>query len=357
MKTFLIIVAVFISSSLFADIIHVPVDTSTIQGGIFLASDGDTVLVAENTYYENINFRGKAITVASEFIMDADTSHISKTIINGSQPSHPDSGSVVCFVSGEDLTSILCGFTITAGTGTRTIPKEPVSWLPNRWRMGGGIYIESATCIIENNRIINNEINASNKQYAGMDAGICALYLPDYHHLIIRDNLIASNSVESDYMSGGGGINIFQPENMSVLVENNVIKKNSVKVNIDYKAIGGGIAIQLPMPVESEIIVRNNLISENELHCKSGYGAGIYIVYWGTGKVITDKNITPMIYNNVITGNFSEDRGAALTVWQMESYNIIQKSVLPPRPAIINNTIVNNHSVTGNGLYCFNGNP
>ena len=53
MRTILIIVAVFVSTSLFAVIINVPADTSTIQGGIYLASTGDTVLVAENTYYEN----------------------------------------------------------------------------------------------------------------------------------------------------------------------------------------------------------------------------------------------------------------------------------------------------------------
>ena len=71
MRTVLIIVVFFVSLSFVtADIINVPADTSTIQGGIHLAREGDTVLVAEDTYFENINFKGKAITVASEFIMD-----------------------------------------------------------------------------------------------------------------------------------------------------------------------------------------------------------------------------------------------------------------------------------------------
>ena len=122
-------------SLLFSDIIKVPVDTLTIQGGIFLAETGDTVLVSEGTYYENINFSGKAITVASLFILDDDTSHISKTIIDGSQPSHSDSGSVVYFISGEDTTSVLFGFTITGGTGTLT----PAPDLPITLRIGGGI--------------------------------------------------------------------------------------------------------------------------------------------------------------------------------------------------------------------------
>ncbi len=72
----------------------------------------------EGTYLENINFLGKAITVASRFILDGDTAHISKTIIDGSQPAHPDTASVVIMWSGEDTTSVLMGFTLTGGNGT-----------------------------------------------------------------------------------------------------------------------------------------------------------------------------------------------------------------------------------------------
>ena len=46
-------------------IIHVPVDQPTIQLGINAASNGDTVLVAPGTYFENVDFKGKAITLVS----------------------------------------------------------------------------------------------------------------------------------------------------------------------------------------------------------------------------------------------------------------------------------------------------
>jgi len=95
-----------------ANVIYVPGDSTTIQGGIGGAVDGDTVLVAPGTYVENINFYGKAITVKSEQGSDA-------TIIDGSNAANPDSGSVVLFVNHEGYDSVLEGFTLTGGTGTQ----------------------------------------------------------------------------------------------------------------------------------------------------------------------------------------------------------------------------------------------
>src|SRR5271168_3437186 len=45
--------------------IHVPGDQPSIQAGIDASSNGDVVLVAPGTYNENIDFKGKAITVTS----------------------------------------------------------------------------------------------------------------------------------------------------------------------------------------------------------------------------------------------------------------------------------------------------
>ena len=87
--------------------IHVPADYTTIQGAIDVAVDGDFVLVAPDTYVENIDFLGKAITLQSE-------SGAEVTIIDGNQ----SDTAVVSFVNGEQADSVLDGFTIRNGNAS-----------------------------------------------------------------------------------------------------------------------------------------------------------------------------------------------------------------------------------------------
>jgi hypothetical protein len=166
--------------------IHIPADFSSIQQGIVAADNHDTVLVDPGTYYENINFLGKKpLLVASQFIMDGDTSHIANTIINGSQPLDPDMGSVVTLTSGEDTTSILCGFTITGGTGTTVTVANA--------RAGGGVFIQYSGGKLLNNHIEYNIVSSENWTIGG---GVCAGGpVTPMPWVVIRNNRINHNEV------------------------------------------------------------------------------------------------------------------------------------------------------------------
>ena len=276
-----ILSCVLLGFSLKANIINVPVDQPDIQAGINAASDGDTVLVADGIYIENINYLGKAITVASHFLTDGDTSHISATIIDGSQPSHPDSGSVVTFISGEDTTSVLAGFTITGGSGT----------VIANGKYGGGIHIFNSTATIRNNIIEFNAINQPTDAYGG---GIYAFL--QSQDLIIENNLIRHNSITSTNVTEyclGGGIYTYSDGNETVRIANNRIINNTITAPVAY---GGGIE-----PGAANFLITNNIIKGNSINATQGGSGGIDVF-----------NDVPVIQNNLIVGNSAPTGGGIL---------------------------------------------
>jgi len=97
----------FAPSSGSSAIIRVPGEQPTIQEGVNAASAGDTVLVASGTYTgplnRDIDFGGTNLALLSESGAEFTTIDCSSV------------GRGVLFVSGEDSTSVLDGFTITRG--------------------------------------------------------------------------------------------------------------------------------------------------------------------------------------------------------------------------------------------------
>jgi hypothetical protein len=214
---------------------HVPAEYPTIQEAINAAWDGDTVLVAPGTYYENINFLGKAITVASHFIYDHNPATIEATIIDGSYPYNSDSASVVRFVSGEGFNSILEGFTITGGTGTS-------QWGPGRpEHRGGGIFCYYSSPTIINNLIIDNYIRDHGSDFDWGGGIGCLVSSPT-----IANNLISNNSVLG-YDFGGG---ICLKEGGSPVIVNNTLSDN----------VRGGIYV---WNVSDPFVITNNIIANN----------------------------------------------------------------------------------------------
>ena len=150
--------------------VNVPGHYGDIQEAIDDVQDCYEILVAPGTYFENIDFLGKLVTVRSEAGPEV-------TVIDGNK-----NGSCAIFVSGETSGAVLDGFTITNGSGTMV-------WTVS---VGGGIvtYLSSPT-------VRNCRIEGNNTEGAG--GGIwCFGERPTITGCTITDNTALTG--------GGGGV-------------------------------------------------------------------------------------------------------------------------------------------------------
>lgn len=265
------------ATALSAKTVHVPADQPTIQAGINAASNGDTVVVSAGTYYEQINFGGKAIIVRSQ-------SGNKVTIIDGIDLP----GAVVTFGTGETTSSVLQGFTIQNGSsnsstfeggGIEVIGASPSiigniihnNVAPSR---GGGINIYQGSPLVQGNTITGNTVAFTGGTEGG---GIDVLGASSAQ--------IVHNNIQNNFGVGfGGGIGLFGAGN--VLVLDNTISNNAAESE------GGGIYIVN----EADEVIVQNLISRNS----APEGAGIYIL-------IPQSTTGFRLVNNTISTNGSSN--------------------------------------------------
>ncbi|MCP3685966.1 MAG: T9SS type A sorting domain-containing protein [bacterium] len=263
----LIAIAVtIVNTPCYGTIINIPSDYSTIQTGINASMNGDTVLVQQGTYVENINFNGKNIILTSNYIYSSISLDIDSTIIDGNSV-----GTVVTFDHGENNDAVISGFTITNGSADQ----------------GGGICCINSSPLILNSIICYNELT-------GNGGGIyCRSSSP-----VISYNTIKGNISTIDGAHSGGGI--WCSENSSPLISNNLICNNSVN------HLGGGI-----FSGESSPVLYSNTISNNQADWHGGGIAfrssnllGINTIVWG------NSNEQIYLYNgSSISITFSDIQG------------------------------------------------
>jgi parallel beta-helix repeat protein len=305
----------------------------SIQAAILGATDGDTIIVCPGTYYENIVFAGKNITVRSADPSNPDI--VAATIIDGGGNDH-----VVRFTEDDAFvedTSTLEGFTIQNGSAS----------------YGGGIYVWESHPTITGNTITGNTASSAGG----------GIHVTSYSHPTITGNTITGNTA-----SYGGG--------MSINDSNPTITGNIISINTVTNR-GGGIDVDECSPTITGNTITGNIASD------SGGGICLSVSSFDiTGNTITGNTASsgggiamygqsnPTISENTINSNTVTNNGGGIYINHSDSTitdnNIKYNSATSgggiglddnSSPTIDGNNINDNSSTSGGGIYMNNSNP
>lgn len=280
--------------------INVPADQPTIQDAINAANPKDVVVVAPGTYFGNINFEGKAITVRS-------SGGAKVTIVDGGGVAP-----VVTFDTNEGPKSVLSGFTLQHGTSTF-----------NSQYAGGGVYIYNASPTVKNNIIQNN--TACNE-----GGGIAVLF----SFALVENNTIQNNS-QADCSGGVGGGGVAIGGAGAVVLKGNHIENNS------WTYGGGGIVLD----AAGSPTIENNFVIGNSANQGSGGGIDIFndsnalivqnlfygnIAYSGGAISLSmpSGSTGPVLVNNTIVGGPVVTNGAAVWAGGFDSQTLFYNNLL-----------------------------
>ena len=190
---------------------------ASIQKGIELAMNGDTVLVEPGTYATNNAIYNKNIILGSRYLTTGDTSFISSTIINGEGEGCP----LMIYGNVNDSCRVT-GFSIQNGTSGCV------------YGQGGGIYVEGSNPRLDNLIIKNN-------RSTNFGGGMHIVSSPTIENIILKNN-------EADEL--GGGLYIAGGASPTM---------NNIQIIGNTAVHGGGIFIS----ENAQAIMNNTLIVEN----------------------------------------------------------------------------------------------
>lgn len=297
-------ILILVISNLFAFIHNVPADVPTIQGAIDLSTDGDTVLVHPGIYEENINFEGKAITVASLFLTTGNENYIDQTIIDAD-----GNGTVITFENNEERNSILCGLSITGGAGDFGLESDGYFFSQ---RKAGGIYILMAQPTISHCYIYGNNVSPTpnDPSYGG---GIMMYGFGDVADSpIYFSPLIEHCKVYENVANVGAGIYMYASMNP-------VISHTLIKDNIATNAwVGGGLFSAFCSPLIYRSVIKSN-------SNPNSYAGGLFFGYGGV----------PVVMNSTLVNNTNSSIGLTGAVLPVFFNNIFKDNTYNGEPTDI----------------------
>jgi hypothetical protein len=244
---------IVIVSFLAATIINVPADQPTIQEGIDVAVDGDTVQVTDGIYTGELN---------RDLTWDGNEKHIIVKSENGPDSCFVDcenDGRAFCFnQTNQDTSDIIKGFTIINGSATS----------------GGAIIIQYSNPKIINCIFEDNHTSGEDNCEGG------ALYIISCNGLTIDNCWFISNFSSSSWGSYGGSISIVGSDITFIYC----IFINNYASSMEVPAYGGAI-----FSINSNIEITNCTFYSND--ASSMYGACGGAIFFNNSNAISRNSI------------------------------------------------------------------
>ena len=320
---------------------------ATIQKGVDVAIDMDTIYVSNGSYEGGIVISDKAISLIGESREETkinqpisspqisiincleDTTRVDNFIIKHGSSNNGggiySSGSTVAIdnVDFEENSSSNKGGAINSNESTVIVQNSTFN-LNSCNSLGGAVYVD-ALSICE----IYNSIFTSNGAWnGGAIATVGGGKLRIQGSSILNNNAIGYNpSPDQDYPTFGGGGGIYQEWSDGLEIYDSEISNNTAS-----NAPGGGIAIYL----SDDIIIDNIILNNN-----SSAGGGGGVMFLRTDNVLFENST---IANNISTGN----SGGGIFIGSESGLASIVINATFNRLSIFNN-----HAMSGGGIFCW----
>jgi predicted outer membrane repeat protein len=291
---------------------QVPADSTLIQQALFFSRPGETIILAEGTYYENIYLGGRNITLTGTDPNDPKI--VAATIINGDTDRAPEtiSGRVINLAGTEDANCHIRALTITGGytnaggggiygAGSRICISNCIIYGNTTLNGGGGLY--DCDGIIKNCTVTEN--------LARDGGGLCYCNGP------ITNCTITMNLADDR----GGGMFDCGGENTCDRPHGCLFTIVNCNISDNMASSGGGIYNNITSPTLTNCTLSGNAAQD--------FGGGMY-----NGRLTG-----PVLTNCMLIGN-SANYGGAI-------YNYERTS-----PILTNCTFAKNSAPNGNGLAC-----
>ena len=319
---------------------------TNIQDAVNAASDNDTVLVTNGTYYytrpafTNVpKVMSNSMVVVTKGITITSVNGTNATIVNGNRPTFTNR----CFYI-DHADAVLEGFKLTdtygrySGGGVYLVNglvQNCYFYRTRAYSKGGGVYIAGG--IVQDCTMIQcgsaSDIHRGGGAYVtGGTLRNCTLRnnygIYDGSGVSISGgtvtNCIITGNTSGSAVNGGAGVSVY-----GGTVQNCIINSNNAKGNCDYGG-GGGVYFQ------GGGTVKNCTINGNTRLGKGQGGAGAFLVNGGT------------LEDCVISGNWSTNAGGGVTV---SNSGTIRNCLI-----IDNSTSVSTNQFNGGGgVYFYNG--